>query len=185
MGCADHQAVAAEIAERSITLVRDLENILPLNLKAEQRVAVIIPKPVDLTPADTSSYITPGLAAAMREYHPNVVEYIIPYASREADISTVIQQLSSYALVICCTLNALESPGQAKLLRRILQSGVRTIVVALRLPYDLVAFPEAPAYICTYSILEPSMRALAKALFGHLIFEGKLPVSIPGLYPAG
>jgi beta-N-acetylhexosaminidase len=185
VGCADHQAVAAEIAERSITLVRDFDNILPLNLKAEQRLAVVIPNPVDLTPADTSSYITIGLAAAMREYHPNVVEYIIPYAPEEADISAVIQKLSSYDFVIFGTLNALESPGQVKLLRRMLQSGVRTIVVALRLPYDLVAFPEAPTYICTYSILEPSMRALAKALFGHLVFEGKLPVSIPELYPAG
>jgi beta-N-acetylhexosaminidase len=93
--------------------------------------------------------------------------------------------LSSYDLVVCGALNALESPGQVKLVRRILQSGVRTIVVALRLPYDLVAFPEAPTYICTYSILEPSMRALAKALFGHLVFKGKLPVSIPELHPAG
>jgi beta-N-acetylhexosaminidase len=185
VGCAAHQAVATKIAEKSITLVRDQDNILPLNLKAEQRVAVIIPKPVDLTPADTSSYITPGLAAAMREYHPNVDEFIIPYAPEEADISAVIQQLSSYDFAICGTLNALESPGQAKLLRRILESGVRTIVVALRLPYDLVAFPEAPAYICTYSILEPSMRALAKGLFGHLVFKGRLPVSIPELYPAG
>jgi beta-N-acetylhexosaminidase len=185
VGCADHQAIAAEIAERSITLVRDLDNSLPLNLKAEQRLAVIIPKPVDLTPADTSSTITPGLAAAMREYHPNVAETIIPYAPGETDIRAVIQQLSSYDLVVCGALNALESPGQVKLVRRILQSGVRTIVVALRLPYDLVAFPEAPTYICTYSILEPSMRALAKALFGHLVFKGKLPVSIPELHPAG
>jgi beta-N-acetylhexosaminidase len=185
VGCADHQAVATEIAERSITLVRDLDNILPLNLKAEQRLAVIIPKPVDLTPADTSSYITPGLAAAIREYHPNVVEYIIPYAPGEADISAVIQQLSSLDFVIYGTLNALESPGQAELLRWILHSGVQTIVVALRLPYDLVAFPETATYICTYSLMEPSMRALAKALFGHLVFMGKLPVSIPGLYPAG
>ncbi len=185
VGCAGHQAVAAEIAERSITLVRDQAKLLPLTLGAEQHLAVIIPKPVDLTPADTSSYITPGLAAAIRGYHPNVDEYIIPYAPEEPDISAVLQQSSSCDLVICCTLNAFESPGQAELVRRILQSGVPTIVVALRLPYDLIAFPEAPAYICTYSIQEPSMRALAKALFGHFVFGGKLPVSIPELYPAG
>jgi beta-N-acetylhexosaminidase len=185
VGCADHQAVAAEIAERSITLVRDHAKLLPLTLGVEKRVAVIIPKPVDLTPADTSSYITPGLAAVMREYYPNVAEIIVPYAPEEADISEVIQQLSNYQLIICGTLNAFESPRQAKLVRQILLSGIPTIIVALRLPYDLVAFPEAQTYICTYSIQDPSMRALAKVFFGHLPFEGKLPVSIPDLYPAG
>lgn len=40
------------------------------------------------------------------------------------------------------------------------------VVVAMRLPYDLVSFEEVSAFICTYSILEPSMRALAKAIFG-------------------
>jgi beta-N-acetylhexosaminidase len=185
VGCADHQAVANEISERSITLVRDHAKLLPLTLGADKRVAVIIPKPVDLTPADTSSYITPVLAAAIREYHPNVVEIIIPYAPEEEDIRAVVQQLSNFELIICGTLNAFESPGQVKLVRRILLSGIPTILVSLRLPYDLIGFPEAPTYICTYSIQEPSMRALAKAFFSHLPFRGRLPVSIPDLYSAG
>ncbi|MGD0751091.1 MAG: glycoside hydrolase family 3 N-terminal domain-containing protein [Anaerolineales bacterium] len=185
VGCADHQAIATEIAERSITLVRDHAGLLPLKLKAEYRLAVIIPKPVDLTPADTSSYTTPGLAAALRKYHPNVVEAIIPYAPEEADIRKVVQQLSACDLLICGTLNAFESSGQAELVRRLLQTGIPTIVAALRLPYDLAAFPDAPTYLCTYSLLEPSMQALAKALFGHISINGKLPVSIPGLYKVG
>jgi beta-N-acetylhexosaminidase len=185
VGSADHLVVADEIAERSITLVRDHAKLLPLKLGAEKRVGVVIPQPVDLTPADTSSYITPKMATAMQNYHPNIDEIIVPYAPEESDINRVIQQLSNYELIICGTLNAFESPGQAKLVQRILLSGIPTIVVALRLPYDLVAFPEAPVYICTYSIQEPSMRALAKLLFGHLPFKGKLPVSIPDLYPAG
>jgi beta-N-acetylhexosaminidase len=58
-------------------------------------------------------------------------------------------------------------------------------MVALRLPCDLASFPQAPTYVCTYSILEPSMKALASALFGTNKFHGKLPVSIPDLYPVG
>jgi len=54
------------------------------------------------------------------------------------------------------------------------------VVVALRLPYDLMVFPDAPVYLCTYSILEPSMHALAKVMFGDLRPFGRLPVSIPG-----
>ena len=66
-----------------------------------------------------------------------------------------------------------------------LQTKIPTIIAAMRLPYDLIAFPEAPTYLCTYSIQEPSMQALAKALFGFSSFTGRLPVSIPGLYPVG
>jgi beta-N-acetylhexosaminidase len=62
---------------------------------------------------------------------------------------------------------------------------VPAVAVALRLPYDLQAYPAAPAYLCAYSILEPSMDAVAKALFGRIHCQGRLPVTIPGLYPAG
>jgi beta-N-acetylhexosaminidase len=55
----------------------------------------------------------------------------------------------------------------------------------LRLPYDLAAFPQAPVFVATYSLLEPSMHALAAALFGKAGFPGRLPVSIPGIAPAG
>jgi beta-N-acetylhexosaminidase len=55
------------------------------------------------------------------------------------------------------------------------------IAVALRLPYDLAAYPAVASYLCTYSILQPSMEALADALLGRLKCRGKLPVTIPGL----
>lgn len=64
----EHMKVADEIAERSITLVSDHNNYLPLKLETDQRIAVIVPKPQDLTPADTSSYIQPELAESIRKY---------------------------------------------------------------------------------------------------------------------
>lgn len=70
-------------------------------------------------------------------------------------------------------------------MRQALQLGLPTVVAALRLPYDLATFPEASTYVCTYNLLEPSMQALAKALFGQIAFQGRLPVSIPGLYAVG
>lgn len=185
VGCAAHQAVATEIAERSITLVRDNAGLLPLGLKPEDRVAVLVPQPIDLTPADTSSYVTPGLATALRGYHPCVDEYIISYSPESHEIAGLLERLRNYNFIILGTLNACASPTQAEFVRQALKLGIPSVIVALRLPYDLTAFPEAQTYLCTYSILEPSMRALAKALFGKIQFEGRLPVSIPGLYAAG
>ena len=185
IGCVAHRAVADEVAERSITLVRDNLALLPLRLKPDQHIATIVPKPIDLTPADTSSYVVPGLAIAMRDHHSNIDEYLIPYAPGVQEIAGLIERLRNYDLIILCTLNAYASVEQAELVRQVLKLGIPTVVVAARLPYDLVAFPEAGTFICTYSILEPSMQALAKALFGKIEFKGQLPVSIPGLYPVG
>lgn len=185
VGCAEHQKVADAIAERSITLVRDHANLLPIRLKSNQRIAVVIPKPQDLTPADTSSYVLPALAKALRAYHSNVDEFIIPYAPSDSDISTLLLRLEGCDLIILGTINAYTQSGQQALAREILKTDMPTIIVALRLPYDLAAFPEAPTYLGTYSILEPSMRALAKTVFGYREADGHLPVAIPGLYEAG
>ena len=168
-----------------LLLVRDDANLLPINLKPEQRVAVIVPKPADLTPADTSSYVTPKLADSLREYHSCVDEFVISYAPDEKEIASVLNKLSDYDFIVIGTINAFNQEGQTMLVREVLKFNIPMIVVALRLPYDLAAFPEVSTYLCTYGILEPSMQALAKAVFGHGEMTGRLPVSIPGLYEAG
>jgi beta-N-acetylhexosaminidase len=185
VGCAEHQAVADEIAEHSITLVRDDARLLPLKPTPEQRIAAIVPKPIDLTPADTSSYETPKLGAALQKHHDNVDEYQISYAPTTNEITNLLERLRDYDMLILGTLNAYASSNQAEFVRQALRLGIPSVVVALRLPYDLTNFPEVQTYVCTYSILEPSMQALAKALFSKIKFEGKLPVSIPGMYTLG
>lgn len=185
VGCAEHRDLAFETAARSITLVRDQAHLLPLRLSSDARLAVVVPQPVDLTPADTSSYVTCTLAQAMRQYHPAVDEFVVPHAPSDADIAALRQKIGDYDTVIVGTINAYTQPNQADLVKALLETGVPTIAVALRLPYDLQVYPNAPTYLCTYSILEPSMEALAKALWGKIPFEGRLPVSIPKMYPVG
>lgn len=185
VGCEQHQQVADEIAQASVTLVRDQQYLLPLRLEPGQRLVVIVPKPQNLTPADTSAFVHPALAQSLRAYHPRVEEIVVPFAPQEQDIAAVVSRLEPGDVIIVGTLNAYTEPGQAALVSALLAAGRPTLVAALRLPYDLAAFPDAPAFACTYSILEPSMRALARSLFQPAAFRGKLPVAIPGLYPAG
>jgi len=185
IGCAEHRALALESARRAITLVRDDAQRLPLRLSAAARLAVIVPRPADLTPADTSSYIVPALADAVRHYHPTVDDIIAPLNPSDADVAALRQRVSGCDHVIVGTINAAAHPGQAALVNTLLADGIPTTVVALRLPYDLLAFLVAPTYLCTYGILGPSMEALAGALFGQIPCRGQLPVSIPGLYPIG
>ena len=181
VGCTEHQALALEIARQAVTLTRDADGLLPLHLKSEERLLVVLPKPADLTPADTSSYLNLSLAEYMRPYHAAIDELIIPIDPSEAEIAAVHGQASSCAQVIVGTINALDHPGQAALIHMLQESGVPIAVAALRAPFDLLCFPAVPTYICTYSIQPPALRALAEALLGRIPFRGVLPVSIPGV----
>ncbi len=185
VGSAEHRALADEIAERSVTLVRDEAHQLPLRPSSEARLAVVTPRPEDLTPADTSSYVTPTLAAAIRRYHLQMDEFITGHRPTSEEIAALRQRVQDYDLVIVGTISAHRQPEQATLVNALLKTGVPLIAVALRTPYDLVAFPSVKTYVCTYSILEPSMIALAKALWGQIPFQGHLPTSIPDLFPIG
>ena len=62
--CDEHLRLAQEVARKSITLARDTARLLPLRVGVEEKIAVAIPRPEDLTPADTSSYVKPALADA-------------------------------------------------------------------------------------------------------------------------
>jgi beta-N-acetylhexosaminidase len=59
------------------------------------------------------------------------------------------------------------------------------IVISFGNPYLLAAMPNAPSYLLAYSPFEVSQRAAAKAVFGEIETVGKLPATIPGLYPRG
>lgn len=176
--CPEHLHVADEIAERSLTLIRDRANLIPIHLSPEKRIAVVLTEPQDLTPADTSSYIKPGLAEAIKPFHAHVDGFSIPFSPNGGERASIIERLKPYDLIIVGTINACASPNQAAFVQQLLNTRIPVIVIAMRLPYDLEVFPQADTYLCTYSILEPAMRAAAKALFGQLQATGKLPVSV-------
>ena len=185
IGSAAHQTLAREIAARAVTLVRDDAQLLPLRLQPEARLTVIVPRPIDLTPADTSSYVACSLLEAVRAHHASTDEFVVAADPGDAEIDELLGRVQGYDLVIVGTINASVQQGQAALVNALLRSGVPTVAVALRMPYDLALYPDAPTFLCTYSILPPAIDALAAALWGQIPFEGRLPVSIPGLYPLG
>ncbi len=181
----EHHALAREAAERSITLVRNEAGLLPLRLESSARVAAIMPEPKDLTPADTSKMVTPALAAALRDHHGNVDEYVVGHPPTDEDIATMRSRVVNYDLVVLGTISASMDTQQAELARQLLSSGVPVVSVALRTPYDLLSFPEAATYVCAYGIRRPTMGAVAAALFGINPFHGNLPVTLSDDYPLG
>lgn len=189
--CREHGELARMVAERSITLLRNKAGLLPLGDNARERsLVVVMPRPVDLTPADTSSYVNPGLADALRAYHPRVEEIFTENPPTNDDIAALEQKLSGYdasdkPTLILVTLSASMQEAQAKMVRELLALELPTITVAARTPYDLASYPQARTHLCTYGIQPPSMHALAAALFGQILLTGRLPVTIPDLYALG
>lgn len=180
ISCPEHLDLAQEVARKSITLVRDTARQLPLRVAPHESIAIAVPRPEDLTPADTSSYVKPVLAEALRRYHPRVDEFSFAMSPAASEIGALCERLAKYDVVILGTINATAHPAQAELVKKLIKQGARVVTVALRMPYDLAVYPEASTYVCAYSILPPAMEALAEALFGHIAFTGALPVTIPG-----
>jgi beta-N-acetylhexosaminidase len=179
VGCAEHEALAREIAERSITLVRDEAHQLPLRLAADETLAVIVPQPKDLTPADTSSYDKPALADALRAYHDRVNELVIPIEPAEADVAAVLDRAAGIDRVVVGTINAYHHPGQVALIEALIAQGKAVIAVALRMPYDAGVYRRVPTCVCAYSLQPASLQAVAQVLWGEITPQGQLPVALP------
>jgi beta-N-acetylhexosaminidase len=183
VGCAEHRQIAQEIADASITLVRD-DGLLPLRPAPEATIAVITPEPVDLTPADTSSAVTIRLTDALRRRHPRVLDYQLRHKADDAEISALLDNCRDADYIVVGTINAEVDSPQAQLVNALLARGQQPIVAALRTPYDVLAFSEVPVYLCAYGIRDSSTEAVAKVLFGEIVPGGVLPCAMPGAAPS-
>lgn len=77
-----------------------------------------------------------------------------------------------------------EATGQ--LLTQLLEAAAdKTVIVALGNPYVARDFPGIQNYICTYSNSPTSELSAVKLLFGELKPQGKLPVTLPGVASRG
>lgn len=178
VGSPAHRALALELAGRSLTLVRDDARALPLRAGTGARIAAIMPAPRDLTPADTSAFVEPSLAAALRAFHPAVDEIVTSHPPTAVEIAAVRDRAGDWDAVVVGTISAAPASPQADLVTALLATGRPVVTVALRTPWDLAAYPGARTHVATYSILRESMDALAAALFGQTGFPGRLPVDL-------
>jgi beta-N-acetylhexosaminidase len=165
VGSADHRAVAAEIARRSVTLVRDEGDLVPLH-EGEQ-VLVAWPSEVgDL--GERLAFCRQDLILRPIGLNPNATE-----------IEQILADAPIAAKIVIGTVNARRFPAQVQLIQALADRPL--IVAALGEPYDLLAFPQVGSYLATYGAQPASLDALAQILCGEIDPRGALPVEIPGL----
>lgn len=174
VGCAEHRALSREVAERSLTLVRGEATLRP-----GSRILSVMPQPTDLTPADTSSTVAPGLGRALRTRFERVEEVVVGIDPSDAEIAAARARADGVDAVVAGTIDGFRFPGQVRLLEGLVSTGRPTIGVALRTPWDAGAYPAGvAAAVCTYSILPDSLDALAAGLAAEIPFPGRLPVAL-------
>ena len=185
VGSDPHRSLADRVAARSVTLVRNDGGMLPLRPVPGDRILVVQPTPTELTPADTSSFEDHRLADTVGAHHGSVRRLEVGHEVSDREIAAAREAVGSADYAIVGTVSASMEPSQAELVDAVLDTGTPTVTVALRTPYDLTAYPRAQTHLCTYSIKQPSLAALASVVFGESEALGRLPVRLGELYPLG
>jgi beta-N-acetylhexosaminidase len=179
VGGPEHGALAAELAARSITLVADPAGLLPLKPGPTGRILALMPRPTDLTPADTSSTVEPALGAALRRYHADVDEVVVEPEPDAASIAALRDRAAAADVAVVGTIDAHRLTAQLRLVEAIATTGTPTVAVALRGPWDVAAYPPEVTSLATYSILPGSLEALAAVISGEASAPGGIPVRLP------
>ncbi|MBN8202873.1 glycoside hydrolase family 3 N-terminal domain-containing protein [Bacillus sp. NTK034] len=171
VGSEEHKQIEKEAAERSVTLVKNDKDVLPLQLSSEDHIVVV-----------GNTYIA-DLKNAISKFHANTtVIQTSSYALTEEQKQLI--RNASAVIVGSYTFNVSgRSPdsAQMKMVNSIVaESEAPVIAVGIRNPYDIMAYPEVDAYIAQYGFRAASFDASAGVVFGQVNPSGKLPVTIPG-----
>jgi beta-N-acetylhexosaminidase len=183
VGCQAHRRLRDQIYARSITLVRDNEKLLPLRLDAQQRLLVVYPHRGVWTRVEDKGYPEEFLLESLRQRHANTTAIVLTEQTTPAEYEALYSAASGAGAILMVTVNALLDPRQARVMQHLIATGRPVIGLAAYSPYDLLAFPELGTYLVTYEYTQPAVAAAMRALFGEIHPRGKLPVSLPGLYP--
>jgi beta-N-acetylhexosaminidase len=184
----EDMARALEIARASITVVRNEGEILPLHSEGPLKLLHLVMS------SDAKNPAIQGIPEAeLRERRiPTESVFLGPEVSEETAAALVARAHEFTHVVASCFVRvtgakgtADMAPSHARLLRAFAASGRPLVVVSFGSPYLLRQFPGAAVYVAAYGSADSSQRAAIAALFGEYAVTGKLPVTLPGLYPYG
>ncbi|HEU4766665.1 MAG TPA: glycoside hydrolase family 3 N-terminal domain-containing protein [Pyrinomonadaceae bacterium] len=182
--------LASQVAERAVTLVRDEDKLLPLkNLKPEARVFNLA-----ITNGDDRNWIGNAFIARLGRAGLKVESIVLDERSGEQEVQKAIERAKSADLVLATMYGRVRS-GQAssvglpdsgsRALSAVIAAKAPIVGVSFGNPYLLQNFPAMRTYVVAYGDMPSLQNAVARALMGEIDITGKLPISLPGLYPRG
>lgn len=170
--------VEKEVAERSITLLRNSGNLLPLGKETLNKKILIIGGTKDLVN---------GFVNELKKYHPGNNAFLVinngTLRGSGSLTSDLKKAIDGSDIVILMTNNIMSPNSLAE--KIVNYGGDKVIGIAVRNPYDIMYYPQVKVYLVQYGWNPCSIKAMVDVLFGAVNPTGKLPVEIPGLYPIG
>ncbi len=182
-----HQALSEAIARRSLTLLRNEDDVLPL-LDSNQRI-VAVTLHDSSTPSSGRFFVD-----QLRQYGDglSISAYHLDRRTTPELYQTVLQRAAAYDVILVPTyLGVRSGSGQIGLpekqrafLDDLIVTGKPVVLIAFGNPYMALGLRHQPAaYLAAYGAADASQKAVAQALLGQSHIDGKLPVTIPSLYP--
>ena len=187
VGIPSHTELAAEVAERSITVLRNGRNLLPLlGTRGARVMSVSFRRSSDVL---ASRYFNRRLRATYprlstveldRDVSPTVYQRLLGAACRQA-----LVVVSTYVTAVSYQGSLALPEELVEFIEGLEGIGVPHIVVSFGNPYLIESFPNVQAYMLGWSGSEASQAAAARALFGEFDITGRTPASIPPLFDIG
>lgn len=180
---------ATRTYERSATLVRNEGGVLPLAV-APDKLAVLA------LSSDLGDYFAgQPFVEALRARFPGAAGFYADGDTGQETLDEAFTAASAADVAIVGVYSRLVDrkgsvgldPRHVDLINKLaaLPDGPRIVVVSFGSPYLLRHFPGVDAYLCLYKDTPEAQAIAARALAGELDLTGRLPVSIPDLYPIG
>jgi len=190
LGTRRNQAVADEVSQRSITLVRDEKNLVPMKVARDAQVLYlsVLDFPSNWRIAAPSRTFIPEL----RKRWPNVTSVELSDRTSASEIELVRAMAPRYdAVVASVFVRAGSASGRMDLappLQRLLVDLARRrplVTVFFGNPYVATFMPDLPAIMLTYDFYDRAEASAVRALAGEAAIGGRLPIELPGLAKVG
>ncbi len=187
VGAPESRRLGQEMADASVTLVRDDRRLLPIDPRRAPKIfAVALSSELDTAPGAT-------FLAEVRQRFPAARTAAADTRISQELVSTIASGAAAADLIVCATIVRVVSgkgtialpENHRGIIEKLLETGKPVIWIAFGNPYVLRLFPQVPAYLCTFSYADVSQVAAAKALSGEIAISGRMPVSIPGYASVG
>jgi beta-N-acetylhexosaminidase len=190
VGSRDVVKLATDIAEHAVTLVRDEDKLVPLkNLRPDARIFNLA-----ITNGDDRNWIANAFVSKLNRSGVKVETVVLDERSTDLEVQKAIEGAKSADLVLASLYGRVRS-GQvssvgipdagARALSALIAAKTPMVGISFGNPYLLQSFPGLRTYLVAYGDMPSLQQAVARALVGEIDIVGKLPISLPGLYPRG
>ena len=179
MGAPEHLAKAQAITDHTTTLVKNDDELLPLT--AGPRNVLVAGWGVGTTQGIANALVARGATTQVLEsgLTPTTTHIDAAVAAAQSNDLVVVSTNNAYAINATTGQPTPAAAAQTRLVEALLATGKPVVVAAMRNPYDVASFAEAPTVLDTYGYTAHQIESLARVLFGEVNPTGRLPVSIP------